>query len=204
MVIDPILASGTFTSIVGLLCNFVNEHRYQKQAIQFDDFLLWLKKCHHEPVIKYLETNQKANENLQNIFKTDNKILLDKIVQIDDLLIKISSKINGWSEVVESLSPNKSLSDQCISILRQLEKSGGSDFIEITAGAETLFYILDKNKYIEILDRRFIEDDLNTLVELGLLRYEFIKSGKRKFIITRNAVSLINLISNEKNERRSG
>ena len=43
---------------------------------------------------------------------------------------------------------------------------------------------------LDVTDPRFIEDDLNTLVELGILRLKHGSKGTKQFVITRQAVVL--------------
>ena len=49
-------------------------------------------------------------------------------------------------------------------------------------------------KAFRMKEPRFAEDDLNLLVELGLLRQDFTSRGNKQFYITRNAVEFINQI----------
>ena len=61
-----------------------------------------------------------------------------------------------------------------------------------------------RNKYLQLHnggsgdihfdEPRFLEDDLNILVEYGFLRLEFIGSGSRVFHLTRQAVEFLQLI----------
>jgi hypothetical protein len=64
---------------------------------------------------------------------------------------------------------------------------------------------MNRGGNIEIIDPRFVEADLETLVNLGLLRMDYGSQGTQWFGITREAVRLVALIDqNNQAEQGSG
>lgn len=47
------------------------------------------------------------------------------------------------------------------------------------------------DRLLEITEQRFVEDDLNTLVEYGLLRHDYNPKGDNIYIFTRAASRLV-------------
>jgi len=188
---DPLTGAGAFATIVGLICNYKNE----KQAISPDEykaFVEWLQNKHHTEVIKYLEVNSRAVESIKQFLAEDNKVIIQKLEAIDAVTAKIASGIEGLAEIARAVRPNQELSRQCINILKQLNDSLGSYFLELNTGIHPTFLIIDGGqKQLRYDEPRFIEDDLRTLVELGLLRLEYNKQGCRIFYLTREALKIL-------------
>lgn len=103
----------------------------------------------------------------------------------------VSANISGLKEISEALSSHAGLSDQAYSILRQLNNSGGSFFLEIKFMGGTAYQIMDAEGSINMNEPRFIEDDLKQLCNFGLLIPDLNSSGGRLFRLTRAATKLI-------------
>ena len=60
----------------------------------------------------------------------------------------------------------------------------------------THYQVMDGDGMIEIEEQRFVDDDLNQLVDLSLLRGDYNSQGGRVFYITRAAIKLLQQINN--------
>jgi hypothetical protein len=86
---------------------------------------------------------------------------------------------------------NQGLSEQAFLIIKQLYDSGGSFFIEMKMMGGTQYQVLDASSAIEIPEPRFVDDDLSSLCEYGLLIPDWNSRGDRLFRITRAAARVV-------------
>ena len=86
------------------------------------------------------------------------------------------------------------LSEQAISILRQFVNSGAEDFFYANFGGGTFSLGWEAGNEIEITELRFLEDDLDKLVQLELLSPQYTGSETIRFRLTRNAVKFLQAV----------
>lgn len=187
---DLMTGAGAFATIVGLLSNFKSE----RSSADLGQFILWLKEKRHEDVVARIASNQAVLKQLTEILSTNHDVLLERFGVLDQLLSSAAARVEGFSGLAHAMHPQSSISDQAVSVLRQLVDSGAKLFMEhkITSG-EPDEYILMEGAHgrIQYEEPRFLEDDLNSLVQLGLLRLEFASRGSRRFLVTREAVRFV-------------
>jgi len=187
---DPL----TFATIVGLLSEFVSHRRADERAT-FDEFLSWLADRRHDEIANLLRTTAAASIGTKALLNETRDVLLARLSAIDRALVKFASAVEGFSALATIFSPAYALSEQAVSILRQIDASGASKILELHSGYEdstTLVYLDGTTRgSVSISDARFLQDDLKVLTELGLLRPDFNSSGGRFFHFTRAAASLV-------------
>ncbi|WP_227817675.1 hypothetical protein [Nitrogeniibacter aestuarii] len=86
------------------------------------------------------------------------------------------------------------LSKQAVSILKQLVESGAEYFMEYkvyTGKPDEYPLIGGLGGRIKYDDRRFIKDDLESLLSAGLVRLEFGSKGSKKYFVTRAAAEFL-------------
>lgn len=187
---DLMMGAGAFATVVGLLCNFKSE----RSSGDLDQFILWLKEKRHEDVAVEIENNKKLLQQLTEILSTNHDELIEKLGSLDRLMSSVAAQIADFSGLALTIHPQVSISDQAVSVLKQLVDSGAKLFMEhkMMTGEPDEYLLLDgAHGPVQYEEPRFIGDDLNTLVELGLLRLEFGSKGSRRFFVTRNAVAFI-------------
>lgn len=185
---DLVLAASSFSTIVGLLSNFKSE----QSGTQLSDFIDWLKDKRHEDIANSIEHNQALAIQLKSILALNHRELLQRLDSLDEILASVASHVEIFSNLASTVRPSIILSKQAISIVQQFAASGAHECWEHKfLGPEGSSYQFIGGKgELQIDEPRFIEDDLKTLVELGVLRLDFGSKGTRKFIITRQAVQL--------------
>ncbi len=180
-------------SIVSLLSNFKSERKSQEKD-SYDDFLLWLSDKRHKELVDEINLNYKLELGIKSLLKNNHDEVIGKLKTLESSMLAVSAHISGLKEISEALAPNKGLSDQAFSIIKQLHESGGSFFIEIFMGGGTVYGIMDPKtslSSIHIDEPQFIKEDLNQLVNLELLLLENNKKGDRVFRFTRSAKKLV-------------
>lgn len=198
---DPITVSTTLATIVGLICNFKQERKGRQDA-KHEDFIEWLEYHRHEEIKNLLANNFNLTSEVDALLKQDTETILSRLNGIDDVLAKILSHFEGFSGIARIVRPGSELSDQAVHFLRSLANSKSDKFRIILQLGDPAFLSMNRGGNIEIIDPRFVEADLETLVTLGFLRKEY---GSQEFGITREAVRLVKLIDqNNQAEQDSG
>ena len=189
---DAITAATTFSTLVSLVGQYRSERAGVKQA-DFNDFLRWLVESQHTELKGLVESNLKTSIGVKALLSEQQDVLIKKLECIDNALVSFASSFEGFSDLGQGLKPQAILSEQALSILHQFEISQASKILEVHYISDDLIlmYIDGNGGQMEVPDRRFIQDDLKLLVELGLLRHEFNSSGDNLFIYTRRASMLV-------------
>jgi hypothetical protein len=182
----------TFATIVGLLSEFVS-HRRADTTATHEEFLAWLAEGRHEEVISLLRTTSAATIGTKALLNETREVLLSRLGVLDRALAQYAGAVQGFGALARAIAPTSVLSEQCVSILRQIDASGASKVLELALDEGLALMYLDGNIQgaLEIADSRFLEDDLRTLTALGLLRPDVNASGGRFFHFTRSAASLV-------------
>lgn len=187
---DPLIAATTFATIVGLLSNFKSE-RESSSEDEYKEFVSWLDEKRHKSLLNEITSNNLLALGIKSLLNQHHDVVLKKLSDLDETLLVLSSSINGFKEISNALAPNIELSKQSISIIAQLDKSGGSSFLEHRHESNVQLILLDSDGDIKIEEPRFIEDDLTQMVNLKLLLLDYNSTGQRKFRLTRMAVKLL-------------
>ena len=188
---DPLSLASAFATIVGLIGQFRGERTGNTQP-SFEDFQQWLEEYHQNDIKDLLDQQAKMVEGIKIILAEERDIFLEKMQSINNALIAYSSPINGLSQIAEALNPNSCLSDQAISILKQFEDAGASKALDHNTRAGLILIFIDgKGGSIEIKEQRFLESDLNKLINLGLLIQGKNSKGNNLYTITREASNLV-------------
>ena len=185
--------TATLVAIVGLIANFVNEQR-AKETKSFENFLVWLQNKHHDEILLNIDSNQQLQNSLKFILAQNQDTLLEMLSNIDFKLASLVSRMQGFDSMIASVYPNSVLSEQAISILRQLDKSDSKSFFEVGVKGATTFVFSDKPGQIDYKETRFIDDDLKLLVSIGLLIHSFNSKGNSVYTITRSTVAFLKTI----------
>ncbi len=189
--IDPITASTTFATIVGLIGQFRSE-RASSDSKEFKDFELWLESNRQTELITSLKENVSAIEGIKELLLEDKDVLLNRLEALDSALTAFASNVRGFSKIAEAINPEAVLSEQAISILQQFKESEASKILEAHSFGGLSYMFIDGNGgELGFDDQQFIEDDLLTLVDLGLLRTDYNSQGTRMFLFTRTALKLV-------------
>lgn len=187
---ELLTAAGTFATIVGLLSNF----KAEQSGTELAEFMAWLKEKHYEDVAADIERNSALSKELSNILSINHSDLVERLTQLVNRIAQLASQIEGFDGLANALNPSTKLSEQAISILRQLVESGAEHFIEykmFTGEPDEYQLIGGSGGKIKYADHRFIKDDLNALVSSGLVQLELGSKGIRRFLVTRAAVEFL-------------
>lgn len=179
--------------ILGLLLSplgiFLSEYRTH-QANNAQEFMEWLSRHNYKMLRDAIESNQVALAAIDLVLSDNRQLMIDRFDRIENLMV--ASLVSGDDNLAKlslALNPKRTLSEQAISILRQMIDSGCSRFVFAGRGmAEPILSKMDGGDgNIEYTDRQFIEDDLTVLVRVGLLNSSISGTGGREYGATRSA-----------------
>ena len=188
---DPLTGALTFSTIVGLLSNFKGE----RSSREMGEFIHWLKEKHHNDVVDQLEGNQALLGEVAGLLSTNHGELVSRLNELDRIMSSVAARIDGFTGVAVAVYPEEELSEQAVSVLRQLVESGAKYFLhlpEMNGGEPDGYHLFEgAHGQIKYSEPRFMEDDLLTLVSYGLLNHEYTNQGNSKYSVTRAAVGYI-------------
>ncbi|MBN1665170.1 MAG: hypothetical protein JW943_16360 [Deltaproteobacteria bacterium] len=189
---DPLTIVSSFATIVGLLSNYKSERRNMNED-EYTGFIEWLNEKRHDELVGYIENNQNLSISIKALLNQQNDVILAQFKKLDDMLLILASQLDGFSSIAKAVQADPIISDQALLIVKQLVESQASCFMEhkvMTGGLNEYIILGGKSVCIKYDEPQFMEDDLNRLVELGLLRIDL--GGKdRKFFITRAGLRLV-------------
>ncbi len=192
---DPLNSVSSISSIIGLILNFKSEQRSMSED-EFKEFMSWLDSKRHKRLIEEINSNHQLGQGIKMLLNENHELVMEKLTTLDKSITLLASKISGLKEISYAISPNLDLSEQAISIIKQLDKSNGSYFQELKILGGT-GYITDSNTSIEINEPRFVDDDLAQLCNLEFLRPDRSRNGDRMFRLTRSASEYVRLINED-------
>ncbi|MEL0620482.1 hypothetical protein [Psychrobacter proteolyticus] len=185
-----------FATIVGLLATF-QSGREGKRDIE--EFKHWLEENNHSNMVSIIENNQNIQQQLTAFMNQNHDQVMSQLATLNDLMVSIASHIQGLGNIASSFAPNSGLSEQAVDVLRQFVESGSVRILHIQTqsyeGVDNI-YSLD-NGGIEYSEPRFIETDIDSLVNAGLITMTKGNNGGGIYRITRQAVSFIDAIDSK-------
>ncbi|HVI59378.1 MAG TPA: hypothetical protein VM619_11000 [Luteimonas sp.] len=186
-------AATTFATIVSLLADFV-AHRGAAEDNSFEEFMAWLSEQRHEEIKTLLEQNTSTTTGIKALLGESQREILDRLQSLDRSMASFAAGFDAYRGLAQAAHPTSVLSAQAVSLLQQFHDSGASKILSVQYldGSRTLA-IVDgpTNGELKITDARFLDDDLSTLVELGLLGLDRNGRGEHLYLYRRAAASFV-------------
>jgi hypothetical protein len=195
---DPLSTATAFATIVSLLGNFSAERRSTASA-SFEEFMEWATKNNHQEVLDRIGQNSTTILSIKALLNEGHDELATRLQRLDASLAQLATGFNGFRELALAVYPGTELSDQALSIVEQFVDSGASKVLvsHYIDGATVLHMVMGGSGQISYNEPRLIEDDLNTLVQFGLLRMEYNSKDDPLYLITRNAIKFVQARRND-------
>jgi len=187
---EPLVSATAFATVISLISQFRSERGASKK-LDTDEFMAWLSENRHEEIKDLLELNTNTTISIKALLTVNHVELANKLDALDKALAIYASGSNDFSDLVNSIKPRFGLSSQAVNILKQLDESGGNGIVLAKSKIITLHILGGNAKQIIVDEHRFLEDDLKTLEEYKLLRYEIGSNGSDIYLITRIASELV-------------
>jgi len=100
--------------------------------------------------------------------------------------------------LLKLLAPEQALSKQAVAVLIQFENSQASEMLEVAMYSDgTLYMFIDGLQgQLNYTEPRFIQDDLEKLIELGLLRQRRNSEGRKVFHLQEELLIFVKTVNN--------
>ncbi len=169
---DPATISTTLATIVGLLCNYRQE-KGDREKLDHRTFVEWLEYHRHEEIKTLICDTYHLQSEVDALLREDSQRLASKLNNIEQMLARLLSRIEGFAPVVESLHPGIELSAQALEIL--------SLFVTTESDRLVVFHAPDGPKFAlfpgtggsapmyRVPQPRLLDDDVRTLLQLGFI-----------------------------------
>jgi hypothetical protein len=188
---------GGFIVLVGLLGQFASERRVGETRT-FEEFLQWLIETNHEEVVNLIKRSDATVLGIKAILTLETRAIREYLDRIDRNVAVIAEGFEGFAVLAAAIRPFAKLSPDALNFLRDIDRSGSGRMLEARLLAAALPEFVPLETYTRAAahikytgDIRFYEDDIGMLLETGLLRLKHNESGKRIFIMTRQASDLV-------------
>lgn len=189
---EPITVASAFATVVGLLSVFKQE-RKDATAASTDEFLQWLDAHRHQEIRDQIAQSYHLSTELNQLLQADHGQIMEKLGEIDSVLATLARQTTCFRGLASMLRPDAGLSEQALHFLRTLVSSDAKEIGKMSFMGGFRLQLVPSGGEIRVMEPRLVDDDLGTLVQLGLLRYRAGSKGTSFYGITRSAVGLMEL-----------
>jgi len=178
-----------FAQIVGLLAAFSSE-RHTAAGADVMEFLVWLSEHNHSDLRRLIEGNQATTISIKAMLYRGIEDIGEKLDAISNQLAVLATRSHG----VEGLAAGFArvlVSDQAWKILTLMEESGTEFFLVSNELGGAIRLVLSSGPNYVAEESRFLHDDLELMVTLGLLKLDHNSRGDPLYRYTRAASKLV-------------
>lgn len=190
---DAITLANSFAAIVGLLVTFQST----RDQANISDFLEWLRENNNENTAIVIENDIELQRQLSAFIGQNHDEVMSQLSKLNNLMVSVASRMDGLSGLALTFELNNSLSDQAIGVLRQFVNSKSKSIYRVETIDGEVNYLLMSDGNIEYDDSRFIDADVQSLVDNKLITKEALSSSDFSYGITRQAVVFIESLKSD-------
>lgn len=190
---DAITLANSFATIVGLLVTFQST----RDEANISEFLEWLRENNNANTAHIIENDIELQQQLSAFIGQNHDAVMSQLSKLNNLMVSVASRIDGLSGLASKFAVNHGLSNQAISVLRQFVNSNSKSIFRVETTDGEVNYLLMSDGSIEYDDDRFIDADVQSLVENTLIVKENSSSGDSIYGITRQAVAFIDSLESD-------
>jgi len=175
-----------FTTLVGLIATYkqLREGREAKDEQSFKDWLAFHK---FESLSEQIARSHDLNVELNDLLRLDHSDIMDKLKTIEDVVLSVSQRLEGFRGVATMFPETETISDQAIAILKALDNSQTGTGVLLEHLQEYSIMPLPQGQEMIVpSENRFFRDDIEQLVGLGWLTVvAHTDRGRPKLQVTR-------------------
>lgn len=180
-----------YTSIISFLIQFYTLS--DNSEPELEDFYNWLYKSNHKNTAEIIKSNKELQTEIQLLIQGNHNQISLELSKLNESVSNLSNKIDTHSELSSKDVSEYGLSKQAINVLKQFANSNSKSLhrFETLKGIDL---VLDGCDNIKYSDERFIDTDIQSLVDNNLIIKKKVSKNCICYYITRNAINFIELI----------
>lgn len=189
---EPLSTTSVLASIIGLIGQF-KSGRDSAKSQDFDEFMQWLAESNHAELKALIKANHGTTISIKAILHQSQEALTESLSRIDNSLAAFTTALAGFGELSKSIRPDAVLSDQAISVLRQIEDAKASKvlLVQYLDSGSHLVLIDGSGGGLDIPEPRFLEADMGALTNAQLLTPGRDSKGQPLWTFTREAAAFV-------------
>lgn len=161
-----------------------------RDSRDLDQFVDWLHRHRHDELANLIHQDADTALSLTAILKNPHEHVLLTLARLDGVLSSIARYLPDFHSLAEVTHLRSHISQQAVSLLRQLNESGATLFMGLAEDGGISYRCWGGDcRKLEIEDPRSIDEDLLHLCQLGLLSLER-GLPSRRYSITRAGAAL--------------
>ncbi len=168
------------------------KERKSSSEPKMEEFMDWLT-THYSEMNQLLKDNRNLSISIKAFLVDNHSVAMEKLEEIHQLILNLYASNQFTKGIIHAIDPKAGLSEQSISILKQMNEREASKILEMKDMQGTRYRPLDGNSIVgslEVTEKRFIQDDLNDLVNTGCLLLDYNERGAKVYSITRLGASI--------------
>ena len=162
-----------------------------RDEANISDFLEWLRENNNTNTAHIIENNAELQQQLSIFISQNHDEVMMQLSTLNNLMVSIASRMDGLSGLALKFNDTYGLSDQAINVLHQFVNSKSKSIYRVETIDGEVNYLLMSDGNIEYDDSRFIDADVQSLVDNKLITKEALSSNDFSYGITRQAVTFI-------------
>ncbi|MDE0490030.1 hypothetical protein NK638_00460 [Psychrobacter sp. A3] len=190
---DAITLAGSFATMVGLLVSFQSI----RDEANINEFLEWLRENNNENTAMIIENDIELQRQLSVFINQNHTEVMAQLSILNNLMVSVASRMDGLSGLASTFKLNNGLSAQAIDVLRQFVNSNSKSMYRCETTDGRVDYLLIGSTSIEYDESRFIDDDVQNLVDNKLITKKALSSSNFSYGITRQAVVFIESLKSD-------
>lgn len=166
--------------------------RGQKDVLDIRDFTEWLISHGHADLKSLIENNHATTISIKASLAEGKEELLAKLSRLEGLLASLTAGDGSLADLAAALRPDSVLSAQAGDLLVSFETTQASKALESHMMDGVFLHFIDAKigGAFTPTEPRFLNADLDNLLDMGFLSLSHNGNGKRIFHITRPGAAL--------------
>ncbi len=175
---EPITGISLFTTVVGLICNWKQEHDAH-ESDQFNSFMVWLTNHNFQSLRERIFESDELQRDLHSLLASDFNSMSKKLDVVCEAVSAIAGKIDGLAEVgTRFAAVSDRLSNQACELLCRLDEiKSGQMHYENSPYEVTIAFLPIGSGAFEPEEPRFVHTDIEVLMSLGWIALASRGSG---------------------------
>jgi len=184
---DPITALATIVQLLGLF----RQEQGAREDLTHTQFMEWLEYHRHQELKDLISHTFHLSQEVDRLLHEDQAVILAKLNDINSMVADILRHVEGLGALAETLVPESGLSDDAVAMVRLFSESGARTLVLLPDDSGVMFAEVQQAAQFD--DTRFLEDDLDSLVNHGFLK-ELFAGSHRSFNLTRRGSAFVQMI----------